>query len=127
MFLKNKAKKLTYKKQEKIFSELRYKKIGLNKFFDRELIKIKTKDFLEYKEYFLGPVNIINISNQKNYRSNRFYKHIHAIVGKDVTEIHFDYGNIFKCSLLGLVHFLKDVIPYFLWHLIKWKKPYKLK
>ena len=119
-------KKLSYKKQEEIFRDLKSKKLSIDYFFTRELITIKTSDFLEYKEYFSSSIIITGLwKTQKDYRSNNCFKHIHAVVEGENTQIHFDHGNYLKNTMLVVPHFFIDVIPYGIWHLFILKKWYK--
>ena len=115
---------MNYSEQEIIFNSLKVKSLKVKKIFRKEFMLIELNSFIPYKKYFSTG---IKIGTKINYRSDRYIKHIHAIKYDDKIEIHFDYGNLYKFLPLGLIHFFYDVIPYFLWHLIKLKKPYSLK
>lgn len=106
-----------------IFKELKKKQININYFFNRELITIRFEDFKKYQKYFSKP---IKIGNKDNFRTKDKFKHIHAVKSNNLVEIHFDYGNLYQNYLLSIPHLFLDVIPYFTWHIITWKKPYKI-
>jgi len=114
------------KQIEVIYNSLEKKKISSDHFFGRELVTIKKSDFNKFRKEFRESSNIFN--KKKNYRSKEnFIKHIHAIGDGDYMQFHYDYGNINKNFSLFILHFFIDVIPFFIWHLIKLKKPYTIK
>jgi hypothetical protein len=113
--------KLTKKRQEQIFNFFKNKAIRTNYFFGRELILISKANFNRQKKWF---VYSLSLNGHKNYRTQRFFKHIHAVEGKRYVEVHYDSGNSEMNIFLILIHLLFDVFPYFLYHFIKRKKPY---
>lgn len=110
---------------EILFEQLKQKKLWQSNFFSRDLVVIRKKDFDAYKEYFINSKNILN--NLSNYRSNHYFRHIHAIDFGEYVQIHMDNGNMSKFLLFAIPHFFFDMIPYFTYHLINFKKPYSLK
>src|SRR3989344_5340284 len=97
-------------KIESIYNELKKDKIGESRFFGRELIIIRKKDFLRFNK-FSESFNIF--TNKKNYRTGGWFKHIHAVeVEPSKIQFHYDYGNINKNIIFGALHFIIDVVPY---------------
>jgi len=115
--------KLTKKRQEKIFEFLKKRAIRINYFFGRGLVLISKIDFNKQKKWFEPSANL---NGHKNYRTKRFFKHIHAIENRNYVEIHYDYGNFGMNLFLVFIHLIYDMIPYFTYHFIKWKKPYNI-
>ena len=113
----------TKKRQEEIYCFFRKKSIRINYFFGRELILISGKTFKKQEKGF---VRTSGINGKINYRTKRPFKHIHAFKSGRYVEAHYDYGNPNLCFILFPVHLIADVIPYFVWHLIKGKKPYDI-
>jgi len=117
--------KLTREKQEQICKFFKEKAIRIKNFFGRELILVYKRDFDKKKRLF-EPVSSFT-NNLKNYRTRRFFKHLHAIEDGKYVELHYDYGN-WNVNVLGfLIHLISDVIPYFAYHFITRKKPYNIR
>ena len=110
------------KKQIQIYNNLKERAIKLDHFFGRKLITVSYANFRIYEKYFVSSFNLFN--TKENFRTVLGLKHIHAIKDGDLVEIHYDYGNTKKHIAFILIHFFVDVIPYFVWFFIKWKKPY---
>jgi hypothetical protein len=112
------------KEQDGIYNELKNKSIKINIFFGRELITVSQSDFKFYEKYFESCFSLFN--KKENFRTDSAFKHIHAIKDANLVEFHYDYGNFKKYPIFYLFHFFIDVLPYFIWHLIKLKKPYDI-
>ena len=107
-----------------IYSELREKSIRSSQFFGRKLYIVSASDFEAYRPYFVETVNLLN--DKKNYRTKDKFKHIHAVQTGSLIEFHYDFGNLYVSPLMIIPHFFLDAIPYFLYHLVTLKKPYKI-
>jgi hypothetical protein len=112
-------------KLEEIYLRLQSKSIERSHFFGRALCVVTFEDFIEYKQYFKESTNILNL--KENFRTDNYFKHIHAVKTNDYIEFHYDYGNPDKHFLLVLVHGVIDVIPYFLHSFYSGRKPYAIK
>ena len=96
--------------------------------FDRDFLWVKKERFEKVKKFFKEECN--SLHRGKSYRSNSFFKHIHAVDQGNCFFVHFDCGNHKKFLPLILVHYLADVIPFFAFCLLKRKRPnsfYRLK
>lgn len=91
--------------------------------YGKDFLIVPNSIFNVYADNFIGP---LQLGSKKNYRSNHFIKHIHAVQGKEYTEVHYDHGNMYKNPILGLIHLFVDVIPYFWWMLVHRQKPYSM-
>ena len=108
---------------DELFNELRKKEVAINTMFDNwHFVVIPNEHFFVFREHFGKEVKIGSMSN---FRSKHLIRHIHAVQGDTTTEIHIDHGNMYKNPILGIIHLFINVIPYFAWHLIHKKKPYR--
>jgi hypothetical protein len=107
-----------------IYSALQSRALRHSSFFGRRLYIVKRSDFEAYGDFFSENKNLLNA--KRNFRTNRRFKHIHAIQTGDLVEFHWDYGNLYASRAMAVPHFLFDVIPYFVWHLLTFKKPYSI-
>ncbi len=107
-----------------IYQELKKKSVGKPHFFGRKLFVVDSSIFDEYKKYFEETINIFN--KKTNYRTPTTFRHIHAVKTGSLVEFHYDFGNLNKSFIMAIPHFFLDVIPYFLYHLITFKKPYEI-
>ena len=107
---------------DRIFDSLSKKSIRNSAFFGRKVITVKERDMRKYIPYFKKSLNLFN--SKENFRTHECIKHIHAIKNGKYYQAHIDYGNVNRGFIFGLLHLFTDVIPYFIWHLIKWKEPY---
>lgn len=105
---------------QKLWEDIYLKKIAKTHPFDRDFIWLKKEDFEKFKIYFTEDYNPLH--KGKSYRSNNYFKHLHAVEQGHFIFIHFDHGNYKKFFLLLLIHFFIDVIPYFIFCLVKRKK-----
>ena len=110
------------KETKEIFNKLKEKRLFSERIFGKDFVVINYNDFEPYKKYFSEPVEI---GTATNFRSKGYFKHIHAIQRENKVQIHLDNANEYLFKPLFVIHFFLDVIPYFLWHLLKFKKPYK--
>lgn len=111
-------------KTKDIYQSLEKKAVRRSHFFGRSLVVVRKEDFNHYQDYFNESPNIFNI--KKNYRTRDWLQHIHAVETGSLIEFHYDFGNVDKSIILGGVHLLLDVVPYFFWFLIRRKKPYEI-
>jgi hypothetical protein len=93
------------------------KRAAESKMFSKDMIWVHRKDFEEVKNCFTKEYNLLH--PEKSYRSSAYIKHVHAIDEGDYFCIHQDYGNLSKFFLLGIIHFLFDVIPGFVFCYLK--------
>lgn len=98
------------------------KKVAYTKPLDRYFIWVKPEDFLTVKNLFKPEYNIFHPKN--SYRSSAFFRHIHAVDEGNLICIHHDHGNWTKFYPLIIIHFLIDVLPYFVF---AWLRGIKLK
>ena len=89
--------------------------------FGKSYISISHDDFRQFEHCFKPQFALLN--SHKNYRSNEWYWHVHAIVRPTDVQVHIDRGNPNKHILLNIPHGLFDVLPYFTWCLVTWNKP----
>ena len=115
--------KLTKTNQGHIYEFFRKKAIRIRHFFGRELILVSERTFNRQARWF---ERVSGINGIINYRTKMPFKHIHAFKSKKYVEAHYDYGNPNLFFMLFIVHLVFDVIPYFVWHFIKGKKPYDI-
>jgi hypothetical protein len=115
---------ITKKRQEQIYRFFRKKSIRINNFFGRELILVSERTFKKKQKLF---ERVSGINGEKNYRTRRLFKHIHAFKSGKYVEAHYDYGNPNLFFVLFIIHMIADVIPYFAWHILKGKKPYDIR
>jgi hypothetical protein len=115
------------KEQTILYNKINEEAIEKSDLFGKEILIIPTKKFSKYKKYFFKCFSVISLKN--NYRTNRFFKHIHATEGKNNVEMHYDYGNFGISILLGEpIHFFMDFIPFFTYKIVHFGgKPYKSK
>jgi len=109
---------------KEIYSKLRKVSIRRIKYLGGESIIVPKKNFKNYKRFFSEVTDILN--NNKNYRTKKSFKHLHAIEGKRYVEIHFDHGNPKSNLLAKTTHLFRDVIPYFSHNLLRSNKLYFL-
>ena len=105
-----------------LFKQLSQSSIATETIFGKDFVVVGYVHFKPYLEYFLEPKQI---GTAINFRTKGWLRHIHAIRRGDHVQIHLDYGNPYKSKLLLSIHFVYDVVPYFFWHLIHFKKPYQ--
>ncbi len=117
--------KITNKKQREIYKFFKKRAIRINHFFGRELILVSMNDFKKQKHWFEPSMG--SFHRKKDLRTRRSLRHIHAVKDTNYVEVHYDYGNINLNPLNFVIHFIFDVVPYFFYHLVRWKKPYKIK
>ncbi len=91
----------------------------------RDVAIIPKSIFERHKEHFAPSRNILN--NYQNYRSKTLVRHIHAIDRGNIVLVHRDNGNLDRTILLGLLHFVADVIPYGTWNLARRKQKKSVK
>ena len=106
--------------QEQIWQYALDKKIAFSHPFDRDFVWIKKNDFNKIKKHFRKEYNFLHPG--KSFRTSAYLKHIHAVEQSEYVFIHFDFGNSTRFWPLVVFHFLADVLPYFLFCLIK-RKP----
>ncbi len=109
-------------KTDELWAVLTKHEVSRSSFFGRPLLIIHEKDFEQFKDYFLPQFALLN--SYENYRSSGWWRHIHAIKRSDGVQIHVDHGNPNSHVFLNIPHGFLDVIPYFLWCLLTWQKPY---
>jgi hypothetical protein len=105
-----------------LWGELVRTEITRSSFFRRPLVTISKSEFLQYREVFCPHRSVLN--SLVNYRSVHWWRHIHAIDYGDVVSFHIDHGNPSVSVWLLVPHLIFDVIPYFSYCVIFWKKPY---
>jgi len=94
-------------------SDFIYRKQISTKFASRDFIRISNADFQSIKGYFKPSKTIFHAGG--SWRSQEAFKHWHALDFGEEIELHTDLGNLNRNILLGLVHFVMDVIPYHLY------------
>lgn len=105
---------------QQIWQHIFQKKVALSHPFDRDFVWINKHDFVLIEKYFIKEFNPLQIGT--SYRSNNYFKHIHAVEQEKYFFVHFDHGNIRKCFPLIIIHFFIDVLPYFIFCLLKRKR-----
>ena len=98
------------------------RKINLNHPFDRDFLWISKENFKEIQRYFSAEFNLLNPKG-KSYRTFSFLRHIHAVEKEDYMFMHFDFGNPSRFLPLAIIHFFIDVLPFFVFCLVKRKPP----
>jgi hypothetical protein len=89
-------------------------------FFGRHIYFLAKDDFGVFEKYFTRSRNILN--RHVNLRSKHHFRHIHAIHIDGWISFHVDYANPDKNFGLALVHLCLDVIPYFLYCVVTFKR-----
>lgn len=108
-----------------MFDKLSRKAIARSHFFWHDLIVIKKENFKPFQKYFKSSFNLFN--SFPNFRTTQHFRHIHAIEHPNCYELHMDNGNIDTNPVLGYItHGIIDFIPYFIWHLFIWERPYSI-
>ncbi len=105
-----------------IYQKLAEKSIHRSHFFGRSLHAVLAEDFAAVKAYFAPSYNLLN--NKQNFRTKNPFRHIHAIQIDEVIEFHYDYGNPDKGVLFVIFHVVLDVVPYYLYFLLRLQWPY---
>lgn len=98
-------------KDEYLWRQLKKNKKDFFKCLIKEFIIISPKKFQKFKKYFKNGKNIFH-KKYLSYRTDGWFKHLHAKVYKNKVDIHYDHGNLDKCILLWIIHFFVDYIPY---------------
>jgi hypothetical protein len=109
-------------RQVELYRELREAAVHRSHFFGRQLIVVPREAFLRYEEHFQVSFNILNC--KKNFRTKTHFRHIHAIENGGYVAFHFDYTNPDKGVLHVISHAVVDVLPYFLYVVCTFKRPY---
>ncbi|TSD05309.1 MAG: hypothetical protein Greene07147_630 [Parcubacteria group bacterium Greene0714_7] len=107
-----------------VYRELKTRSIGASRIFHRELLIVDSTVFDEYEVHFVKVFHALN--RKTNYRTPGTFRHIHAIKSGSLVEIHYDFGNLNKFFVMAVPHFFLDMVPYFLYHLITFRKPYSI-
>jgi hypothetical protein len=93
------------------------KKVCMSKPFDRDFIWLLKEDFQPVQNNFIKEFNVLHPGN--SFRSKGYLAHIHVVVQGDYIFVHKDMGNVARFFPLGLIHFVFDVLPYFIFAGIK--------
>jgi|GEM_PF-1379810 len=94
--------------------------------FRWDFVSLSEADFQQFEPYFTKQ-QVVAWNNFENLRSKHWYIHIHAVRQKEgEISIHRDRFNPTVHWLLSIPHGFTDALPYFLWCLISWQKPYTI-
>jgi len=84
-----------------------------------KFVKLTAEDFDTIAKYF-DEVRHFSKKYDKNYRTPNLWRHLHATKKGNIYEVHKDFGNPNRKTLLTAVpHFLFDMVPYFFFRLIQ--------
>ncbi len=106
-------------KDAELWNYFKSKSVANSHPFDRDSLWVLDTDFQTVKHNLQGEYNILHPG--KSFRSNGFFRHIHAVCQGDYVFIHRDTGNMKRFLPLRILHFFLDVLPYILFALFKRK------
>ena len=96
------------KSVDDLFQKLQEYKADSFRDYYKEFVFIKPKDFKRFKAHFQSSRNVMN--SHVNYRSKHAIRHIHAREADGMVDVHIDHGNTDRSVLLGVIHFICDII-----------------
>jgi hypothetical protein len=103
--------------EKEIWKYVLDKKVASRKILGKDHFWILKKDFEAVKNNFAREFNPFNPG--RSLRSREYFLHIHAIEQGDYVFVHKDLGNVARFFPLGLIHLFVNVIPFFIYILIK--------
>lgn len=94
------------------------KKIAFRRPFNKYMLYVRPQDFESVKNLFRQEYNLFH--SGKNYRSQEYFRNIHAVDKGKYFCLHEDFGNWHKLFPLGaILHLFADVLPFELIHLLR--------